>query len=141
MSDSTTSAPDCNTLLWLAATLLLGLLAGCGPATVVVEGEFPAPTMTKLPLTLGVWYDQDFANHEFLGKVLLHQSQVSKNLIKGVGAHNSLGNSPTPLTCLIHLADEISKDARTHAHGQRRRGGEVLLLGFGEKVHAAVVPR
>ena len=65
MSDSTTSAPDCNRLLWLAATLLLGLLAGCGPAKVVVEGEFPPPTMTKLPLTLGVWYDQDFANHEF----------------------------------------------------------------------------
>lgn len=65
MSDSTTSAADCNRLLWLAATLLLGLLVGCGPAKVVVEGEFPPPTMTKLPLTLGVWYDQDFANHEF----------------------------------------------------------------------------
>jgi len=65
LSDSTTSAPDCNTLLWLAAALMLGLLTGCGPAKVVVEGEFPQPTMMKLPLTLGVWYDQDFANHEF----------------------------------------------------------------------------
>ena len=65
MSDSTTSAPDCNRLLWLAAALLLGLLTGCGPAKVVVEGEFPQPTMMKLPLTLGVWYDQDFSNHEF----------------------------------------------------------------------------
>ena len=52
----------------------------------------------------------DFANHEFLGKVLLYQSQVSKNLIKGVGAHNTLGNSPNRLTCLLHLANEISKE-------------------------------
>ena len=52
----------------------------------------------------------DFANHEFLGKVLLHRSQVSKNLIKGVGAHNSLGNSPTPLICLLHLVNEVSKE-------------------------------
>ena len=65
MSDSTTSAPDCSRLWGLAVPLLLALLTGCGPAKVVVEGEFPAPTMMKLPITLGVWYDQDFANHEF----------------------------------------------------------------------------
>jgi hypothetical protein len=63
--DSTTSVPDYNRLLWLAAALLVGLLAGCGPAKVVVEGEFPPPTMMKLPLTLGVWYDQEFSTHEF----------------------------------------------------------------------------
>tara|TARA_R110001599_G_scaffold353885_1_gene602481 strand:+ start:53436 stop:54104 length:669 start_codon:yes stop_codon:yes gene_type:complete len=65
LSGSTTSAPDCSRLLWLTAALLLGLLTGCGPAKVVVEGEFPAPTMMKLPLTLGVWYDQNFVTHEF----------------------------------------------------------------------------
>jgi hypothetical protein len=45
--------------------LLLGLLAGCGPAQVKVEGQFPEPLMEPLPLTVGVWYDEDFANHEF----------------------------------------------------------------------------
>jgi len=65
LSDSTTFVPDCNPPLWLALVLLLGLLTGCGPAKVVVEGDFPPPTMTKLPLTLGVWYDEDFSNHEF----------------------------------------------------------------------------
>jgi hypothetical protein len=65
LSDSTISAPDCSRLLWLAAALLVGLLAGCGPAKVVVEGEFPPPTMMKLPVTLGVWYDQEFSTHEF----------------------------------------------------------------------------
>ena len=60
-----TSVPDSKTLLWLAGSLLLALLAGCGPAEVVVKGNFPAPTMEKLPLTIGVWYDPGFANHEF----------------------------------------------------------------------------
>lgn len=47
------------------AALLCVLLAGCGPARVDVEGNFPAPLMEKVPLTLGVWYDQEFTNHEF----------------------------------------------------------------------------
>ena len=49
----------------LVAVMVLALLSGCGPAQVVVEGNFPAPTMEKLPLTIGVWYDTSFANHEF----------------------------------------------------------------------------
>jgi hypothetical protein len=60
-----TSVPDARALLRLAVVLLLALLAGCGPAEVVVKGNFPAPTMEKLPLTIGVWYDPGFANHEF----------------------------------------------------------------------------
>ena len=69
MSASTTSAHDTYRLLWPAAMLLcymlLVVLAGCGPAEVVVKGEFPPPTIEKLPLTIGVWYDPGFANHEF----------------------------------------------------------------------------
>ena len=65
MSGSMTSVPDARALLQLAVVLLLTLLAGCGPAEVVVKGNFPAPTMEKLPLTIGVWYDPGFANHEF----------------------------------------------------------------------------
>jgi hypothetical protein len=60
-----TSAPDCNRALWRAMVLLLALLAGCGPAEVVVKGNFPPPTMEKLPLTIGVWYDPSFSHHEF----------------------------------------------------------------------------
>lgn len=41
------------------------LVAGCGPATVVVEGSFPSPVVEPLPLTLGVWYEEDFSGHEF----------------------------------------------------------------------------
>jgi hypothetical protein len=65
LSGLTTSVPDFNRRLLLAGALLLGLLTGCGPAEVVVKGNFPAPTMEKLPLTIGVWYDPAFVNHEF----------------------------------------------------------------------------
>lgn len=52
---------------WLAplCVLLLSLLTGCGPAEVVVKGNFPTPLMEQLPLTMGVWYDAEFAHHEF----------------------------------------------------------------------------
>ncbi len=47
-----------------AALLLPGLLAGCGPTKVVVQGDFPAPLIEPLPITLGVWFDPDFSGHE-----------------------------------------------------------------------------
>lgn len=49
----------------LLVAALLGLAAGCGPATVKVEGNFPAPLIEPLPLTMGIYYSEDFANHEF----------------------------------------------------------------------------
>ena len=66
MSRSMTFAPDRNAP-WraLTASLLLIALCACGPTKVVVDGDFPAPLMEPLPLTLGVWYEEDFANHEF----------------------------------------------------------------------------
>ena len=49
----------------LTVLALLCLLAGCGARQVVVEGEFPEPLMSPLPLNMGIWYDEDFSNHEF----------------------------------------------------------------------------
>lgn len=49
----------------LTVIALLGLLVGCGPAHVIVEGKFPPPLIEPLPITLGVWYGDDFAKHEF----------------------------------------------------------------------------
>jgi len=60
-----TSAPDARCWPLPAAILLLVLLAGCGPSTVVVKGSFPPPLLDPLPLRMGVWYDDAFAGHEF----------------------------------------------------------------------------
>ncbi len=59
------SAPERCGFAALATLLVLALLAGCGPAEVVVKGNFPSPLMQKIPITLGVWYDDEFAHHEF----------------------------------------------------------------------------
>jgi hypothetical protein len=63
----TTDSRRCWSTLFavLLLNVLVGLLAGCGPNTVVVQGNFPPPLIEPLPLTLGVWYADDFAKHEF----------------------------------------------------------------------------
>ena len=62
MSRSMISATEARVVL---ATVLVALLSACGPARVDVEGNFPAPLMEPLPLTMGIWYPEAFANHEF----------------------------------------------------------------------------
>ena len=62
MSRSTISAPDTRIAL---AAIVLALLSACGPAQVDVKGNFPAPLMEPLPLSIGIWYPEEFANHEF----------------------------------------------------------------------------
>jgi hypothetical protein len=44
---------------------MLVLISACGTKEVIVQGNFPDPLMNKIPLTLGVWYGDDFRNHEF----------------------------------------------------------------------------
>ncbi len=47
---------------WL---LILLFLSGCNSTKqVIVHGNFPAPLVSKIPVSLGVWYGDDFANHE-----------------------------------------------------------------------------
>lgn len=56
----------CHALRAFALLLCVStILVGCGPAQVVVEGQFPAPLIDPLPIRLGVWYGADFAKHEF----------------------------------------------------------------------------
>ena len=52
----------------------------------------------------------DAANHEYLGKLLLVKSNVGKELADAVGAHDSVGQAPGDLVCLIHVANNVSKE-------------------------------
>ncbi len=60
MSGLTISVPK-----FIASALMLVLLSACGANQGVVKGQFPPPLVNELPLTLGVWYAEDFRNHEF----------------------------------------------------------------------------
>ncbi len=63
-----TSVPDrhCRTWLRCAGVLLAtALLGACSTMKVDVDGDFPEPLMSQIPLTIGVWYDEEFSNHEF----------------------------------------------------------------------------
>jgi hypothetical protein len=47
---------------WL---VILLFLSGCNSTKqVIVQGNFPSPLVSKIPVSLGVWYGDDFANHE-----------------------------------------------------------------------------
>ena len=52
---------------WKTINSLLAsiLLTACGANEVVVQGQFPAPVLEKVPVTLGVYYSEEFRGHEF----------------------------------------------------------------------------
>ena len=93
----------------LLAGLFLTLLAGCGPAHVVVQGNFPPPLIEPLPLTIGVWYSDAFSKHEFFDDAKsrtqsswivstgVAQVQMWDALLAGMFAHVvHLQGQPTP---------------------------------------------
>ena len=50
----------------LPALLLAGLLSACGVSNVVVEGSFPTPNVTPLPLRIGVLYEDALREHAYI---------------------------------------------------------------------------
>lgn len=51
-----------------ALLVVMGTLIGCGANSVTIEGSYPTPTVTKLPLKVAVYYDQslrDFTYTEY----------------------------------------------------------------------------
>ncbi|MFV0278207.1 MAG: hypothetical protein ACK5HY_13625, partial [Parahaliea sp.] len=68
MSGSMIFGPDGHfraLLRRFTVAMALALLAACGPTEVAVRGQFPPPLLQPLPLTVGVWYDESFRQHEF----------------------------------------------------------------------------
>ena len=52
----------------------------------------------------------DPANHERLGQLLLINANMGEEVAGVVGTHHGLGEEPAPLACLVHLANQLSKD-------------------------------
>lgn len=50
----------------LALTFLALLVTSCGVNSVVVEGSYPSPNIRRIPLTLGVYYDDELKNFSYM---------------------------------------------------------------------------
>lgn len=42
------------------------LLTACGATSVNVDGRYPTPNISAMPLTLGVYYDEAFREHQYI---------------------------------------------------------------------------
>jgi hypothetical protein len=45
--------------------------------------------------------------HEYLGRLLLLKSNAGEDLVEAVACHHSTGPDPSPLICLLHLANNF----------------------------------
>ena len=49
-------------------------------------------------------------NHEYIGQILLLKSNMGPDIVNWVGNHDTIEESPNPLSCLLHLANNICKE-------------------------------
>lgn len=85
--------------------LVLGFFFWSHFEDVIVEMGNKSTSFRQAEQNLG-----DVANHEYLGKLLLMKSRVGKLLVDAVSNHNTPGDTPGPLVCLVHVANELSKE-------------------------------
>jgi HD-like signal output (HDOD) protein len=52
----------------------------------------------------------DVVTHEQVGQLLLMRAEMSQELVRAVSTHHEPEPLPSPLICLVHLADNICKD-------------------------------
>ena len=50
------------------------------------------------------------ADHEYIGRLMILNARMTPAMAEAVGAHHDGGRNRRPLTCLVHLADNICKD-------------------------------
>lgn len=50
----------------LALFSLSFLLSGCAAKVIDIAGVYPSPLVTKLPITVGVYYDDAFSQHHYI---------------------------------------------------------------------------
>ncbi len=94
-----------SSLLHDIGKLALGFFFWSHFEAVLVEMGKKQSTFREAEKELG-----DVANHEYLGKLLLLKSRVGPLLIEAISAHDTPTKAPVPLACLVHLANNLSKE-------------------------------
>lgn len=49
-------------------------------------------------------------NHQRIGEILMLKAQMAPDIVEAVSQHHTPDEAPLPLTCLIHLADNLCKE-------------------------------
>ena len=62
----TTIDKQYSSLRATALVLCLLFLSACGANQVIVDSQFPQPTLDPIPTTLGVYFSEDFKTHTFV---------------------------------------------------------------------------
>ena len=77
--------------------------------------EYFAEVLTRMD-SHDMWFRQaeerlgHEVTHEYLGRLLLLQANASPELVEAVGSHNLPGSRPSPLVCLVHVANNLCKE-------------------------------
>ena len=94
----------------LAVAVLALLLTGCGVSNVTIEGSFPTPNISRLPLSVAVYYDdalQDFAYMEY------SETGSEEFNIHSGRSHVQLFNAVLPAMFARVIEVEQPEDARS----------------------------
>ena len=62
----TTIDKQCSLFRVTTLTLCLLWLSACGNNQVIVDSQFPQPTLDPIPVTLGVYFSEEFKTHTFV---------------------------------------------------------------------------
>ena len=49
-------------------------------------------------------------SHEFIGELLIRKSSMPESLVRAVGLHHITGETPEPLTTVLHLANNLTNE-------------------------------
>lgn len=120
-----------NRLLIAALCVTALALSACGTKEVIVQGNFPEPLMDKLPLTLGVWYGDDFRNHEFFDEA--KSRSESEWLVKTGNAQVAMWD-----TLLPGMFREVIAMRRSPAVGELNPIVDAVLIPHVDELQYAI---
>ena len=91
-------------------SVLALLLANCGVNNVVIEGEFPTPNISKMPVSVAVYYDQALRDFAYLEYTETGSEEFN---IESGASHMELFNSITPAMFEQVIFVESMEEAQT----------------------------